>query len=125
MNFLNLLQRVSILAVLIVIILIHACTTDAHQSVRDFAISAICDFPPFSGNNMCRKADIIRFIEEDAASLASTNDGHLKCWCVELEYIDYTGERGIASVWVIESSTKGDYLLYKGPLFDMQCEWLH
>ena len=125
MNSLNLLQRVSILVVLIVFILIHACAKDIPHALRDFAVSALCDFPPLSGNNMCRKTEVIRFIEEDTINLSSIKDYHLKYWCVELEYIDYTGESGFASVWVIETSDKGDFILHKGPVFNVNCEGLH
>jgi hypothetical protein len=107
---------------IVVIILIHACVGDIPLAVRDFAISAICDFPPLSGNNMCRDAEVIRFVEEDAITSSSVVDNNEKCWCVEVVYVDYTGESGFASLWVIESTTAGDYILYKGPMYNVKCD---
>lgn len=111
------------ICVLFLLILIcQSCVPQFPDVARDLAISAICDFPPLSGNNMCQRAEITRIVVEDLPeSQTPISSGSMRGWCVELNYVDYTGEWGYACIWLAGPNRQGDFLIRKGPVFDMSC----
>lgn len=70
---------------------------------------------------MCRRVDITNVMVEDTLISASQSEGTLKKWCIDLKYIDFTGEGGFACMWLVGPSEEGEYKLSRGPLFDMNC----
>ena len=99
----------------------HACVTQIPESAREMAISALCDFPAFSGENMCQRVDITKVMVEHSLISANQSEGSLKKWCIELNYVDYTGEHGFACVWLVGPSEEGEYKVNQGPLFNVKC----
>lgn len=71
---------------------------------------------------MCRRVDIIKFVMIDISENQSYGDS--KIWCIELNYVDYTGESGIACVWLIGPSEGGEFQLSESPLFNEKCTGL-
>jgi hypothetical protein len=110
-----------LLIILILLCLSQACENQLPQNAKELAISALCDFPAFSGENLCQRVEITNVMVEDTLISASQSEGSLKKWCIELNYVDYTGERGFACVWLVGPSEEGEYKLSKGPLFNMNC----
>jgi len=109
---------------LIIVILLcssQACGIQIPQNAKELAISALCDFPTLSGENVCQRVEITNVIVEDTLISASQSKDSSKKWCIELNYVDFTGERGFACVWLIGPSEEGEYKLSRGPLFDMNC----
>ena len=72
-----------------------------------------------SGVNMCREVEITRIVMTKIADRQSSEKQ--SNWCLELNYIDYTGESGSACIWLIGPVGEGDFLLRKGPLFGEKC----
>jgi hypothetical protein len=97
------------------------CATEIPTAANDLAVSALCDFPPFSGNNMCRRVEVTHVYQESNLLEDTINTQYQNCWCVELLYIDFTGEIGSASVWVVEAFEGGEYQILKGPLLAIPC----
>lgn len=110
-----------LLIILILMCSSQACENQLPQNAKELAISALCDFPAFSGENMCRRVDITNVMVEDTLISASQSEGSLKKLCIELNFVDYTGERGFACVWLVGPSEEGEYKLSKGPLFNVNC----
>ncbi len=104
---------------------IQACAGDIPLTARELAISALCDFPPESGDNMCQRVDITKVMVENTLVSNKQPEGYLKKWCIELNYIDYIGEQGYACVWLVGPSKEGEYMLSKGPIFDVKCVGSH
>ena len=110
-----------LLIILILQCSIQGCENQIPQTARELAISALCDFPAFSGENLCQRVDITKVTVENTLISNSQAEGYLKKWCVELDYIDYTGEQGFACVWLVGTYEQGEYKLSKGPIFNVKC----
>jgi hypothetical protein len=110
-----------LLIITILVFSSQACGIRIPQNAKELAISALCDFPAFSGENLCQRVEITNVIVEDTSISASQSEEKSKKWCIELKYIDFTGERGFACVWLVGPSEEGEYKISRGPLFDMNC----
>jgi len=112
------------IALLLVILTIPcACVPRLPTGARELAISALCKSPAISEGNTCRSVLIQRFIvRADARQDTEEADAVTRHWCVELNYVDYTGESGSAVVWLKGPNNEGEFELEEGPLFDMPCE---
>jgi hypothetical protein len=116
-------KRRIFLVVLIITVFLQACVPNLPKAAKDLAISVLCDFPAYSGENMCRSVEINQVvminISEDHA------DEFSRIWCIELNFIDYTGESGFACVWLVGPSETGEFILSEGPLFSEKCTGLN
>lgn len=121
LNLHNEKMRKPICVLILLILICQSCAPRFPGVARDLAISAICDFPPLSGNNMCQRAEITRIVIDDLPDSQTFPDGSMRRWCVELNYVDYTGEGGFACIWLAGPNRQGDFLIRKGPVFDMSC----
>jgi hypothetical protein len=110
-----------LLMIMILMCSFLACGNQTPHRVEELAISVLCDFPAFSGENLCQWVEITNVIVEDTSISASQSEEKTKKWCIELKFIDFTGERGFACVWLVGPSEEGEYKLTRGPLFDMNC----
>lgn len=110
-----------LLMIMILMCSSQACGNQTPHRVEELAISALCDFPAFSGENMCQRVDVMNVLVEDTLISTSQPEDSSKKWCIELNYVDYTGERGFACVWLVGPSEEGEYKLSKGPLFNVNC----
>ena len=110
------------LVVLAIAISSQACVPRLPNAAKDLAISALCDFPAYLGQNRCRSVEINQVV------MISISDNHTdedsRIWCVELNYVDYTGESGFACVWLIGPFERGGFRLSKGPMFNENCTGL-
>lgn len=120
----NCLKRPALIVILLLMISSYACTRQIPQAVRELAISALCDFPAFSGENMCQRVDITGIFVEDISDPNSKTNVKPKSWCIELSYIDFTGEIGSACVWLIGPSGQGEFKITRGPYYDVKCSGL-
>jgi len=110
------------LVIMVLAILFQACVPSLPKAAYDLAISALCDFPTYSGQNMCRSVEISH------VGIINVSDGHLdgdsRVWCLDLNYVDYTGESGFACVWLTGPTERGGFRLSKGPMFSEKCAGL-
>jgi hypothetical protein len=109
--------------VLVLEVLLQACVPNLPKAAKDLAISALCDFPTYSGNNRCRKVDINQVVMTSISGNHTDEDSRI--WCIELNFVDYTGESGFACVWLIGPSEIGEFKLTEGPLFNEKCTGLN
>jgi hypothetical protein len=116
-------KRLFVFWILIAATLIHACMPTLPQSAKDLAISTLCDFPAYSGENMCKRVEIYQVAFPK--TVAGQTDKNLKLWCIELKYVDYTGESGFASMELIGPTDHGEFQLKKGPVFGENCAGLN
>jgi hypothetical protein len=70
---------------------------------------------------MCQKVAITNVVVEDTIISISQPKVSIKEWCIDLKYIDFTGESGFACVWLVGPSEEGEYKLSQGPLFNVNC----
>ncbi len=110
-----------LLIIVIIVCSIQACADQIPRTARELAISTLCDFPAESGENMCQRVDVTQVMVEYTLLSNSQPEGYLKKWCIELHYIDYTGGKGIACVWLVGPTDEGEYMLSKGPLLNVKC----
>ncbi len=96
-----------------------ACGSRLPEAARKLAIASLCDFPTNSGENMCRSVKIDEVVEVSSPGDYSLEDA--KIWCVELNFVDYTGESGFACLWLFGPDEGGGFQLAKGPLFSEKC----
>jgi hypothetical protein len=114
-------KRTFLLTILLLLCLIQACENQIPETAKDLAISALCDFPAFSGHNRCQSVSITNVMVENSLLSNNKPESNLKKWCIELSYIDYIGDQGHACVWLVGPSKEGEYSLSKGPLLDARC----
>lgn len=108
-------------AVLLLMLLCQSCSPSFPKVAQDLATSAICDFPPFSGNNMCKEVEISHIVFEEMPDIRTTRNGNMGRWCLELKYLDFTGEWGFACIWLEGPDSQGEYSIQRGPNFDNHC----
>ena len=97
------------MVVLVVAISSQACVPRLPKAAKDLAISALCDFPAYSGQNRCRSVEINQVVMISISE--DHKDEESRIWCIELNYVDYIGESGFACVWLISPSERGGYRL--------------
>jgi len=117
----NEMRHLSFWAILPLILLCYACTPQLPKAAQDLAISVLCDFPPLFGNNMCQRVEIMHMQIDDLPDPQNIDIGNMRSWCVELNFIDFTGEQGSACIWLAGPNPQGDYLVQKGPEFEVSC----
>jgi len=120
----NCLKRPALILIILLMTSSYACIRQIPQAVRELAISALCDFPAFSGENMCQRVDITGIYVEDISISNSKSNVKPKSWCIELSYVDFTGESGFACVWLIGPSGHGEFEITRGPYYDVKCTGL-
>ena len=82
-----------LLMIMILMCSSQACGNQTPHRVEELAISALCDFPAFSGENLCQWVEITNVIVEDTSISASQSEEKSKKWCIELKFIDFTGNK--------------------------------
>ena len=110
------------LLVLGIAVLSAACGPHLPGAAKDLAVAALCDFPVDSGQNMCRSVDVGEVVMINITEGNSVKESRI--WCIELNFVDFTGERGFACLWLIGPDERGNYHLTEGPLFSEKCTGL-
>lgn len=106
--------------ILILITFFLSCGVEIPAAAKELAISALCDFPPYSGHNICRDVEVTEVYQEHITGGPLKEDFH-SCCCMELSYVDYTGHSGFASVWVAAEPDIGDFQVLEGPILSVPC----
>jgi hypothetical protein len=120
-NWERLMRNIGML--LVILTLPIACAVRLPRAAKELAISALCASPTISEEYTCRSVEIQRIILRSRDSQnADEADSALRHWCVEMKYVDYTGESGSAVVLLKGPTISGGYDLESGPLFDVSCE---
>jgi hypothetical protein len=99
-----------------------ACGSGLPGAAKELAVGALCDFPVNSGQNMCRSVEVNEVVMIKISE--DNSNENAKIWCIELDFVDYTGESGFACLWLIGPDEGGDFHLTKGPLFSEKCSGL-
>mgnify|MGYP005848336693 CR=1 FL=1 len=97
---------------------IRACLP---RDLQNLAIAALCDFPKKDEQTTCQQVKIID-VKEFKASRGDQGKSQPAIYCVELRFVDLTGESGIAVVWLIKHPDSSLYEVYSGPFFEVHCQ---
>lgn len=114
-------MRNSIFLIILLSLTCQCCAPRLPEVAQDLAVSALCDFPPLSGNNMCLKVIITRTVFVELPNTQAIQYGKMRKWCLDLNYLDYTGEWGNACIWLAGPDSQGEYSIQKGPEYDIHC----
>lgn len=96
-----------------------ACSPRLPDAAKDLAISVLCDFPAKSGENRCKSVEISLVKFQSGTEYSVPDD--LPVWCIEINYVDYTGEKGIALVRMHGPTRRGEFEILGGPVLDEHC----
>lgn len=108
---------------LVILTLPIACVVRLPRAAKELAVSALCASPTISEEYTCRSAKIQRIVlQSDDSGSTEEEIAAVRRWCVELNYVDYTGESGSAVVWLRGPTSSGEYEIESGPFFDVPCE---
>ena len=110
------------LLVLCISVFSAACGPHLPRAAKELAVAALCDFPADSGQNMCRSVEVDEVVMINISEDNSIEEARI--WCIELNFVDYTGEGGFACLWLIGPDEGGDFHLTEGPLFSEKCAGL-
>jgi hypothetical protein len=115
----------TLLIFLVIISVPLACVARLPEAARDLAISALCDYPIFSGRNLCQSVSITRILTGPLEPEIDGGTQTSRHWCIEMKFVDYTGENGSAVVWLMGPLQQGGFTLEDGPLYDQHCRLIH
>ncbi len=97
---------------------IRACLP---RTLKDQAIAALCGDPGFNDRTTCQQVEIVKVIEYKTGS-GEQDASPQWIYCIELRFVDLTGESGIAAIWLVASSDNTSYEVYSGPHFESHCQ---
>jgi len=97
---------------------IRACLP---RALKDQAIATLCDFPEYDDRTTCEQVEIVNVIEFKT-QMGEKEASPQRIYCVELQFVDLTGESGIAVVWLVASTDNSRYEVYSGPHFESHCQ---
>lgn len=107
-----------LLLTLVISLTIRACLP---KSAKELAISTLCEFPDQEERNTCQRVEIVKVVEYKAGEGGDSVDVRPMV-CIEMQFVDFTGEKGVAVVWLAGSSQKALYEVVAGPLFESHCQ---
>ena len=70
---------------------------------------------------MCLQIDISRIVSLELPASQVIGDENMRRWCLDLNYLDYTGEWGYACIWLDGPDSQGHYSIQQGPEYAIHC----
>lgn len=97
---------------------IRACLP---RALKDLAISTLCGDPGFHERTTCQQVEIVKVVEYKTGS-GEPDASPQRIYCIELRFVDLTGESGIAAIWLVSSSDNTSYEVFSGPHLESHCQ---
>lgn len=101
----------------VLLLTIRACLP---KDLQNLATAALCDFPEKDAQTTCQQVEIVNVVEYKENE-GDKGNSQAAIYCVELRFVDLTGESGNAIVLLIRNPGSSRYEVYSGPFFEVHC----
>lgn len=91
------------------------------RALKDQAITILCNYPVYDDRTTCKQAEIVKIVEYKT-SFGEKEARSQSFFCVEMRFVDLTGESGVAVIWLFAPQDNSRFEVYSGPQFGSHCQ---